>query len=118
MQAKAMGLVACLVGSAALLGLALGGRPGNAAESDLAARLCKEAIARQNERFATTRDYLATTGRGRETREEVSDCVATDEFAQICRNVLGVAPVWDTARAPSPDIKKKLEDAAGRKAGQ
>jgi hypothetical protein len=48
----------------------------------------------------------------------VSDRVATDEFAQICRNVLGVAPVWDTARAPSPDVKKKLEDASGRKPGQ
>jgi hypothetical protein len=118
MQARAMGLVTCLVVSAALLGLALGGRPGNAAESDLAARLCKEAIARQNERFATTRDYLATSGRGRETRDEVSERVATDEFAQICRNVLGVAPVWDTARPASPEIKKKMNDLAGPKAAQ
>jgi hypothetical protein len=116
MKSKALAAAVFTVGAATLLGFALNERRGNAAETDLAARLCKEAIARQNERFATTRDYLATTGRGRETREEVSDRVATDEFAQICRNVLGIGPVWDTARAPSPEIKKKLEDA-GRKTG-
>jgi hypothetical protein len=115
MTAKTLALVGSLVGAAALLGLALGAQQGNAAESDLAARLCKEAIARQDERYATNRDFLATSGRARETREEVSVRVAADEFAQICRNVLRVAPVWDTARAPSPEIKRKMEELGGRK---
>src|SRR5688572_5466489 len=103
--------------ASAALAVVLTNKRSEGGEEELAAKLCHEAIARQDARYASQREFLAKGGK-EETREAVAERVSQDELATVCRNVLKLPPVWDTAKAAAAAKGAKVKKPAAATAPQ
>src|SRR5262245_11970390 len=86
-----------VAGACAALTIVLHDRRSAGAEEEMARRLCQEAIHRQDARYASSREFIAA-GHKQESREDVAERVSQDELATVCRAVLKLPPVWETAK--------------------